>query len=35
MLLRTGIMHKGYDQKVIRRVTVGSESFGSDPELGL
>ena len=34
-LFRLGPMHKGYDQKVIRRVIIGGESFGSDPELGL
>jgi len=36
MLLRTGIMHKGYDQKIIQSTVIsGGESFGSDPELGL
>ncbi len=35
-LMRVGPMHKGYDQKILQRTVIkGSESFGSDPELGL
>ena len=29
-------MHKGYDQKIIKKTIItGEPSFGSDPELGL
>jgi len=34
-LFRIGPMHKGYDQKIIKRSISGEPSFGSDPELGL
>ena len=35
-LFKIGPMHKGYDQKIIKKTIItGEPSFGSDPELGL
>lgn len=34
ILLRTGPMHKGYEQKIKRTIIKETEYFGSNPELG-
>lgn len=35
LLLRTGVMHKGYDQKIIKSTAPQNEDLGVNPDLGI